>query len=107
MEENIIRIYEGQLLEEENSITLIQLCQYCRLTPEEIIEMVEEGILEPSGKGKKEWRFSFTVVERVRKAHRLINDLDINLAGAALALHLLDRIEELETLANNYLRSGA
>jgi chaperone modulatory protein CbpM len=102
MEENIVRIYEGQLLEEENNITLMQLCSYCRLTPEEIIEMVEEGILEPSGISKTEWRFTFTTVERVRKAHRLINDLEINLAGAALVVHLLDRIEELEAAVRNY-----
>ena len=102
MEEYIIKIHEGHFIEEENEITLLQLCNYCGLTSEEIIEMIDEGILEPAGKGKKDWRFSFTVVERVRKVSRLRNDLDINLAGAALALHLLDRVEELEALVRNY-----
>lgn len=96
MENNIVRVYYGTIMEEEEDITLVQLCNYCRLEPGRIIEMVEEGILDPSGRSKNEWRFTFTSVERVRKVQRLRRDFELSIQGAALALDLLDRIEELE-----------
>jgi len=98
MKYNIIQVCHGKILDDENDLSLIQLCNICNLTPELIIEMVNEGILEPTGESKKAWRFSFTVVERVRKVQRLKNDLNVNLAGAALALHLLEKIEQLEII---------
>ncbi len=98
MKYNVIKIYQGLIADEENDLTLIQLCDICNLLPESIIEMVDEGILEPQGQSKKSWRFPFSTVENVRKVTRFQNDLDVNLAGAALALHLLDRIEQLEVM---------
>lgn len=98
MKYNIIQVCHGKILDDENDLSLIQLCKICNLTPELIIEMVNEGILDPTGESKKVWRFSFTVVERVRKVQRLQIDFNVNLAGAALALHLLEKIEQLETI---------
>jgi chaperone modulatory protein CbpM len=98
MQYNIIKVYQGEITDEENDLTLLQLCNMTRLTPELIIEMVNEGILNPVGDGKKAWRFSFSTVENVCKVIRFQNDLNVNLAGAALALHLLDKIEQLEDL---------
>jgi chaperone modulatory protein CbpM len=58
--------------------------------------MVEEGILDPEGDRPGRWRFPPDCVGRVRAAQRLLLDLDVNLAGAAVALHLLERIACLE-----------
>ena len=98
MQYNIIKVYQGEITDEENDLTLLQLCNMTRLPPELIIEMVNEGILNPAGDGKKVWRFSFSSVENACKVIRFQNDLNVNLAGAALALHLLVRIEQLEDL---------
>jgi chaperone modulatory protein CbpM len=98
MKYNIIQVCHGKILDDENDLSLIQLCDICNLTPELIIEMVNEGILDPTGENKKSWRFSYTIIERVHKVQRLQNDLNVNLAGAALALHLLEKIEQLETI---------
>lgn len=96
MGKNIVKIYEGNLVEEEQELTLMHFCQVCNTEPEEIFEMIGEGVLEYSGEGKKDWRFSYHAVERYRKASRLKNDLELNLAGVALVMELLDRLEELE-----------
>jgi chaperone modulatory protein CbpM len=61
-----------------------------------VLELVEEGVLEPLGPGGPQWRFAATSVVRVRKAQRLQRDLGVNLPGIALALQLLDRIDALE-----------
>jgi chaperone modulatory protein CbpM len=92
MAKNIIKIYEGRLLEEEQELSFVQFCKICNTEPGEIFEMIEEGVIEYSGEDKKDWKFSYHSVERYRKATRLKNDLDLNLSGVALVLDLLDRI---------------
>ncbi|MDT8392905.1 MAG: chaperone modulator CbpM [Bacteroidales bacterium] len=96
------RIYQGIIIDDEEDISLVRLCNICDHSQDEIIEMVEEGIVEPRGRSKREWRFSFTSVERVKRIKRLKRDFDLNTAGVGLAIHLLDRIEELEALLKRY-----
>jgi len=96
-------VMRGQLIEEETVITVDELCRHCALKFEEVITLVKEGILDPAenevGMERAErWQFHITSVKRVRTAVHLQRDLGVNLAGAALALELLDRIAELERL---------
>ena len=49
------------------------------------------------GDGNFERRFHGDSLARMRLATRLMQDLEINTAGVALALDLLDRIAELES----------
>jgi chaperone modulatory protein CbpM len=90
----MIKLHEGRVVDDED-ISLMQLSRLCHLPPEFVVELVEEGILEPDSESASSWRFSFSVVERVKTVARIQHDLDVNLPGAALALELLDRIEEL------------
>ena len=53
-------------------------------------------MLQPSGESPEQWRFSGRSLSRVRVAARLRRDLEINPPGVALALDLLDEIEQLE-----------
>lgn len=104
MEKEIVKVFEGMLIEEEHELTLKQLCDACGTSAEEITEMIHEGILEHRGRGKSGWRFSYYAVHRYRKANRLNKDLGINLSGVALVLELLDRIDELESRLKNFNR---
>jgi len=85
----------GQVLDEDTVITLVQLCRSCDVQGEVIEAMVEQGILEPSGRRGSHWCFPSSSLRRTRITLRLQRDLGVNLAGAALALDLLDRIEDL------------
>ena len=87
----------GQVLDDETEVTLVQLCRSCDVQGELIEAMVEQGILEPSGRRGSHWCFPSSSLRRTRITLRLQRDLGVNLAGAALALDLLDRIEELTT----------
>ncbi len=87
----------GETLGEEEEISLDQLCQACAQQTEIVVAMVEEGILKPLAADATHWRFTATSIRRVRTAVRLQRDLEVNLAGAALALQLMDRIERLRT----------
>ena len=83
------------ILEEQTQLTLADLCRACAVHAERIIELVDAGVLEPVGREPPRWRFSGASLHRARMALRLQRDLGIDLAGAALALELLEEIESL------------
>ena len=86
----------GQILDEETEVTLIELCRSCGVRGELIEAMIEQGILEPSGRRGSHWCFPSNSLRRTRITVHLQRDLGVNLAGAALALDLLERINELK-----------
>jgi chaperone modulatory protein CbpM len=90
-------ILTGRNLDEEIVLNLTEMCRACQVHAEYIMDLVEEGILEPEGRRREPlgWQFPGSSLKRARIALRLQRDLDINLAGVALALDLLDEIEEL------------
>ena len=85
----------GILLDEDNALTVEELSSACHVHVEWVIELVDEGILEPSGNEVAHWRFAGASLRRARTVRRLQQDLRINLAGAALALELMDEIDDL------------
>lgn len=85
----------GIILEEQAELTLAEISRACAVHAECIIELVEEGVIEPAGRDPHHWRFSGAQMRRAGAALRLQHDLGINLAGVALALQLLDEVEEL------------
>ena len=86
----------GDILDGGYILTVDELCERCFLAHEQVLELVHEGVLDPDKETPGEWRFTYTSVRRVFTAQRLQRDLGVNLAGAALALELLDRLDELE-----------
>ena len=90
------KLFVGQVLEENDLVTLADLCRSCTVETKTITTLVTEGILDPMGGDVEHWRFTVGSLRRVKTVIHLQRDLGINLAGAALALDLLDRISELE-----------
>ena len=90
------KILTGQVLEDSDLITLADLCRSCTVKTETISMLVAEGILDPMGKSVEQWQFSVASLRRVKTVIHLQRDLGVNLAGAALALELLDQIAKLK-----------
>jgi len=86
----------GEVLGESDLISLADLCRSCTVEVRTVTTLVSEGILEPTGRDVEHWQFSVGSLRRVKTVIHLQRDLGVNLAGAALALDLLDRIAELE-----------
>ena len=84
------------ILEEQTELTLTEVSRACAVQVESIVELVDEGVLQPRGEDPYGWRFSGLHMQRTRVAWRLQRDLGVNPAGAALALQLLDEISALE-----------
>lgn len=97
MSEQKLDFATGLILDEDVSLSLEDVCRACAVETTFIVALVEEGVLEPSMQGKelRQWRFSGTSLGRARIALRLHRDLEINLAGVALTLDLLEEIQSL------------
>ena len=87
----------GLILDDNCLFTLDEISKACAVRTEFIIELVDEGIVEPMQRQHKQsqWSFSGRSLLRVRKACRLQQDLGINLAGIALVLDMLEENERL------------
>jgi len=83
------------ILEEQIDLTLDDLCRACAAQSALIVELVEEDVIVPNGTAQETWRFTGLHLRRARVAVRLHRDLGVNPAGAALALQLMDEIENL------------
>lgn len=90
------KVLFGEVLGEGDLVSLADLCRSCTVEIQTVTTLVSEGILEPRGSDVEHWQFSVGSLRRVKTVIHLQRDLGVNLAGAALALDLLDRIAELE-----------
>ena len=87
----------GIVIDEHTELTLNDLSRACSSSAEWIIELVEQGTLEPISYRQTQWRFTGSSLQKARTAMRLQRDLGINLAGIALVIDLLEEIEQLRT----------
>jgi len=81
------------------SLSLEELCEICQTSPDFIEHLIEYEIILPASL-TGEWRFDNEHLQRIRKAQRLQRDLEVNLAGIALVLDLLDELEEMREKAD-------
>lgn len=82
----------GEILE---SLSLSELCSFCRADEDWVVELVSYGVLEPEGSARQEWQFRGVNIVRAKKARRLYSDLGINVAGVAMVLDLLQERERI------------
>ena len=79
------------------------LCQEADLTADCVIEIVEHGIVEPSGRTPEEWVFDDRAPVTLKRAVKLHDQLELEWEGVALALELLEEVQQLRS-ENNMLR---
>lgn len=74
-----------------------EVSEVCGVRIERIVEVVEHGLVDAHGSAPDAWRFTATAVFRMRRAIRLCDDLGVNLAGASLAVELLEELDRLRS----------
>jgi chaperone modulatory protein CbpM len=79
----------GELIGNETTLTVRELCRACSQQTEWVLELVDEGVLEPLSGSEQDLVFSAIELRRARTAMRLQRDLGVNLSGIALILDLL------------------
>lgn len=90
MSKKTIMVVTEIMIEQQPRLTFEELCVACQVNAEFIEDLIDFGILELDG-----GEFTADHLRRVRAVQRLQNDLEVNLAGAAVILDLIDEVEEL------------
>lgn len=85
----------AEILDESLELSLKDLARRGAVHVEIIIELVQEGVLEPQGPAPDQWLFRGPDLIRLRRAINLQRDLELNLPGIALAIELLDELDLL------------
>jgi chaperone modulatory protein CbpM len=83
-----------EVVEQQPELSLAELCRCAGASAGLVAELVEHGVLSPQPGA--DWRFDGRSLAIVRRAGRLVRQLGVNAAGAAVAIELLERIEQLE-----------
>ena len=73
------------------------LCQEADITADCVIEIVEHGIVEPSGRTPEEWVFDDRAPVTLKRAVKLHDQLALEWEGVALALELLEEVQQLRS----------
>jgi chaperone modulatory protein CbpM len=75
--------------------SVYEVSEICDVSVERVVAFVEIGVLKPEGANPDEWRFPPRSIIQARRAQRLQRDLELDLTGLALALELLEDIDDL------------
>ena len=76
-------------------LSLTELTLSFGVNKQTIFEIIDEGIISPPVTHDEELEFDEQSLRKIRTVLQLKQDLGVNLAGAALAIELLDKIDEL------------
>jgi len=79
------------------------LCQEADITADWVIEIVEHGIVQPSGRTPEDWLFDDRAPVTLKRAVKLHQELELEWEGVALALELLEEVQHLRS-ENSMLR---
>lgn len=94
VKKNILVIADVKV-EDQPILTLEELCHACQVSSDFIEEAVEYGVIELDEEDLESVQFGPDHLKRMRTAVRLYRDLEVNLAGIAIVLDLMDEIERL------------
>jgi chaperone modulatory protein CbpM len=84
----------GTIFDQSAILSIEDLSRMCQVDERHIVEFVEEGVLNVV-EVRSEWHFTGDALRRARLAVRLERDLELNLAGVALALDLIEELQRL------------
>ena len=76
-------------------VDMKEFCQVVDLPVAYVIEIVEHGIVEPQGQRPDDWLFDTYSLSIAKRAAKLHHDLEMEWDGVALALNLLDELEQV------------
>lgn len=76
-------------------LSLAELCRDLDVSEGICMELVEHGVVKPSGERPAEWAFDLQMISMVRRAMRLHRDLGLEWADVAFVSLLLDERDRL------------
>jgi len=95
MADHTFQAFEEIVVEKEIVFSLSDLCRAAGASPTQVLGLVDEGVLQPSGSLPPQWAFAGRSLRTTRAALRLNADLELGTVGAALVLDLLEEVHAL------------
>jgi len=89
--------------DEDDCLTLEELCSVCALERDWLVVRVREGLIPAAGTSDAEWRFTTATLSRVRRMREIERSYD---AAPELAALVADMLEELDALRARLRRAG-
>jgi len=77
------------------TLTITEFCLHTGVTESELAEVVGLGVIQPRDLTVDDWLFDDAAVAAFNRAQRLQRELALDWPGIAVALTLLDEIEQL------------
>jgi chaperone modulatory protein CbpM len=93
---------ESLFLDEQHEITFNELAELSGLSPEELYQLVDSGVLIPINPEAAIWHFNSHYVVSIRSLCRLKQDFELESNSLALMLAFLERIRILEHQLNRH-----
>lgn len=87
-------VEDVEVLSSDRIYSLSELCTICRIDESTVIEYIDYGVIV--SESTSVYHFSQPQLERLLRGTRLQRDLELNHAGVALALDLLETIDRLK-----------
>jgi chaperone modulatory protein CbpM len=88
-------IITGVLVDDNMTISFMEVCQKCNISEEVLLDMVEHGLVQSPAAQLKNMFVDQRTLGRIQSASRLQQDLGINAPGVVLVLELLDELEQV------------
>lgn len=95
-----IKSISGTLIDDDFMLSLDELCHLCHQETAWVITLIDEGILKPRGGQPSDWLFDNRDMRHARQVLHLQRDLQVNLAGAAVIIELMDELHQLRRRLN-------
>jgi chaperone modulatory protein CbpM len=107
LEIHSLEVARIEIVDDAAPVQLVEVLTAIRIERTHLVEMVEAGVVSPlvsstgpsttpsSAINIEQWQFARRDLRRLRAAQRLIADLQVNVAGAALILDLIDERDAL------------
>lgn len=83
------------IVEKISEFNFAELCVVCDVAPDFLVELIAYGVIEPRGTTQDSWRFDPEHLHVIRMAAHLHQDLEVNHAGIALAIDLMNKLDQL------------
>jgi chaperone modulatory protein CbpM len=92
---NSNNIIIGVLVDETSTCSFSEVCQRFDISEELLIEIIEQGLFPHQSTPIEQIALDQKSLRKIESAIRLHKDLGINFPGVALAIELLEQIEQM------------
>ncbi len=93
-------IVAGVLMDENTTVSFVEICQKCNISEEILGDMIEHGLFGGGSIHISSKHVDSRSFGRIQSACRLQQDLGINVPGVILVLELLDELQQLRNEIN-------